>query len=176
MILTAFLVLTGLGKKVYRFKIFNKNNITFFLFAFTLIYIEGQIVMITGAGSISGTYTNRNQINLLNNFLVLSITLIYYWWYSEYTLERKGLIYRQKFNQSEVISIVHDFKEYLINSGALTSEKISEREFREFLNSKKLDIEKLDDLGSMILLDLEDSDQNQKIFQDEEISKEEKNS
>lgn len=175
MILTAFLVLTGLGKKVYRFKIFNRNNIAFFLFAFTLIYIEGQIVMITGAGSISGTYTNRSQINLLNNFLVLLITLIFYWWYSEYILERKGLIYRQKFNQSEVISIVHDFKEYLINSGALPSDKISEIEFREFLNSKKLDVEKLESRESSIPEDLEDSLQEQKRLQDEEILKEEEN-
>ena len=144
MIFTAFMVLTSLGKKVYRFKIFNKNNITFFLFAFTLIYIEGQIIMITGAGSISGTYTNRSQINLLNNFLVLLVTLIFYWWYSEYILERKGLVYRQNFNQSEVISIVTDFKEYLVNSGALPPEKVSEREFQNFLHSKKLDTERKD--------------------------------
>ncbi len=173
MIVTAFLVLTGLGKKVYRFKIFNKNNITFFLFAFTLIYIEGQIIMITGAGSISGTYTNRSQINLLNNFLVLLITLIFYWWYSEYTLERKGLIYRQKFNQSEVISIVHDFKEYLINSGALPSDKIAEREFQQFLNSKKLDIEKFDYRESEPSEDLENSYQEQKELRNEEPSQEE---
>jgi len=142
MVFTAFMVFTGVGKKIYKFKVFNKNNIAFFLFAFTLIYIEGQIIMITGAGSISGTYTNRSQINLLNNFIVLSTTLIYYWWYSQYVLQRKGLIYRQKFNHDEVISLVYDFKDYLINSGALPPHKISDREFRNYLQSKKLDVEK----------------------------------
>jgi len=160
MIFTAFMVLTSLGKKIYKFKIFNQNNIAFFLFAFTLIYIEGQIIMITGAGSIPGTYTNRSQINLLNNFLVLLITLIFYWWYSEYILERKGFIYRQKFNQSEVISIVSDFKEYLINSGALSSDKISEREFQNYLQSKNLDIEKMEIKGNQASKSIEKSQED----------------
>ncbi len=153
MILTAFLVLTGLGKKIYRFRIFNKNTITFFLFAFTLIYIEGQIIMITGAGLIPGTYTSRNDINLLNNFLVLLVTLIFYWWYAKYILERKGLIYRKNFTQSEVITIVHDFKDYLINSGALQSDKISDWEFRDFFRKKNMDIEKLEILDKKKTID-----------------------
>ncbi|MEJ2296753.1 MAG: hypothetical protein P8Y23_18560, partial [Candidatus Lokiarchaeota archaeon] len=168
MIFTALMVLTSLSKKVYRFKIFNKNNITFFLFAFTLIYIEGQIIMITGAGSIPGTYTNRSQINLLNNFLVLLITLIFYWWYSEYILERKGLVYRQNFNHGEVISIVTDFKEYLINSGALPPEKISEREFQNFLHSKKLDTENTDYDVSKPPESSNELQENQKLSEDKE--------
>jgi hypothetical protein len=168
MILTAFMVLTSLGKKIYRFKIFNKNNIAFFLFAFTLIYIEGQIVMITGAGSIPGTYTNRSQINLLNNFLIILITLVFYWWYSEYVLERKRLIYRQNFNQSEVISILYDFKEYLINSGAIPPEKISEWEFRDFLKSRNLDIEKSDIIEKKHSSEVNSSETSSISMEDEE--------
>lgn len=167
MIFTAFMVLTSLGKKVYRFKIFNQNNIAFFLFAFTLIYIEGQIIMITGAGSIPGTYTNRNQINLLNNFLVLLITLIFYWWYSEYILERKGLIYRQRFNQNEVITILNDFKEYLINSGALPSDKISDHEFKSYLQSKSLNTEILDHNDKLGLKELDKLPKIQEPNEDE---------
>jgi len=138
MIFTAILVIRGLGSRTFKFRIFNPNNLAFFLFAFTLIYIEGQIVMITGAGSISGTYTNRSQVNLVNNFAVLLITIIFYWVYSEYTLKKNGLILKHMFNQKEVIEIVSDFKSYLINSGALDSEKINDREFQNFLNNKKL--------------------------------------
>jgi len=138
MIFTAILVIKGLGSRTFKFRIFNPNNLAFFLFAFTLIYIEGQIVMITGAGSISGTYTNRSQVNLVNNFAVLLITIVFYWFYSEYTLKKNGLILKQLFNQKEVIEIVTDFKSYLINSGALDSEKINDREFQNFLNNKKL--------------------------------------
>ncbi len=138
MIFTAILVIRGLGSRTFKYRIFNPNNLAFFLFAFTLIYIEGQIVMITGAGSISGTYTNRSQVNLVNNFAVLLITIIFYWVYSEYTLKKNGLILKQNFNQNEVIEIVTDFKSHLINSGALDSEKINDWEFQNFLRNKKL--------------------------------------
>jgi len=141
MIFTAILVIRGLGSRTFKFRIFNPNNLAFFLFAFTLIYIEGQLVMITGAGSISGTYTNRSQVNLVNNFAVLLITIFFYWFYSEYTLKKSGLILKQSFNQKEVIEIVTDFKSYLINSGALNLEKVSDWEFQNFLKEKKLAVE-----------------------------------
>ena len=138
MIFTAVLVIRGLGNRTFRYRILNPNNLAFFLFAFTLIYIEGQIVMITGAGSISGTYTSRSQVNLTNNFIVLLITIAFYWYYSEHVLEKKGLIVKKVFNQDEVIQIVSDFKQYLINSGALDSNKINDWEFNNYLKNKKL--------------------------------------
>ncbi len=141
MIITAILVIRGLGSRTFKFRIFNPNNLAFFLFAFTLIYIEGQLVMITGAGFIPATYTNRYQVNLVINFAVLLITIIFYWFYSEYTLKKNGLILKQIFNQKEVLEIVTDFKSYLINSGALDSEKINDWEFQNFLKSKKLAVE-----------------------------------
>ncbi len=153
MVFTAILVIRGLGSKTYKIRLFNPNNLAFFLFAFTLIYMEGQIVMITGAGSISGTYTNRSQVNLVNNFLVLLITLVFYWYYAEYSLKKNGLILRKIFKQEEVIMIVSDFKDYLIDSGALDSNRISDLEFQNFLQQKKLkikisdepDLEKVDE-------------------------------
>jgi hypothetical protein len=144
MILTAVLVIRSLGNKTFRFKIFNPNNLAFFLFAFTLIYIEGQFVMITGAGSISGTYTNRSQVNLTNNFILLLITIVFYWVYSERMLEKKGLIERKLFKQEDVVQFVSDFKDYLINTGALDSNKISESEFENYLRNKKLFGDELD--------------------------------
>jgi len=153
MIFTAILVIKGLGSRTFKFRIFNPNNLAFFLFAFTLIYIEGQIVMITGAGSISGTYTNRSQVNLVNNFAVLLITIFFYWFYSEYTLKKNGLILKQMFNQKEVIDIVTDFKSHLINSGALDSEKIIDMEFLNFLKNKKLIVEEEEGVSENNILD-----------------------
>jgi hypothetical protein len=144
MIFTSIMVLKGLGTKVTRFRILNENNLAFVLFAFTILYIEGQIVMITGAGALTGSYTDRNQISMLNNFLILIVTISFYWWYSEYTLERKGLILRKAFKPEEVIVVVRDFKQYLINSGALDSNRISDREFQYFLQQKKLNIKESD--------------------------------
>ena len=150
MIFTAVLVIRSLGNRTFKFKIFNPNNLAFFLFAFTLIYIEGQFVMITGAGSISGTYTNLIQVNLTNNFIVLLITIVFYWFYSEYVLEKKGLIVKKLFKQEEVIQIVSDFKSYLINSGALDSTKISDGEFQNYLKNKKLVSEEIETVEELI--------------------------
>ena len=140
MVVTAILVLKGLGDKAYSSRIFNANNMPFFLFAFTFLYIEGQIIMITGAGSLPGFFTDRNQINLISNFLMLIITVFFYLWYSEYVLERKGLIMRKHYNQEEVITIITDFKEYLKNNEALDTNKIGDKEFQDFLQMKKLEI------------------------------------
>ena len=144
MIFTTIMVLKGLGTKVSRFRILNEDNLAFLLFAFTILYIEGQIVMITGAGALTGSFTDRNQISMLNNFLILVVTISFYWWYSEYTLERKNLILRKAFKPEEVIVVVRDFKEYLINTGALDSNRISDDEFQNFLKQKKLNIKESD--------------------------------
>ncbi|MFX1269889.1 MAG: hypothetical protein ACFFAK_18165, partial [Promethearchaeota archaeon] len=143
MILTAILVLKGLGGKLFRFKIFTPNNLSFFLFAFTILYFEGQIIMIIGAGSISGTYASQSQISLVNNFLIILITVIFYWWYSEFILERNNFIFKENFKQEEVISLIKDFKKYLESTGALEADKISDFEFQNFLKSRKLKLKNM---------------------------------
>jgi len=138
MLLTAFLVLKSLGDKVYESVLFNKNNMAFFLFAFTLLYIEGQIILITGAGSLTGVFADRNQINLINNFLIIMVTVSFYWWYSANSLERKGYITKSRFYPDEVILVVNDFKDYLESRNALDTSKIGDVEVQNFLDSKNI--------------------------------------
>lgn len=163
MILTSILVLRGLGANVYRFKVFNPNNLPFFLFAFTILYVEGQVVMIIGGGSISGLYSTRGQINLVNNFLILLVTVIFYWWYSKFTLERKNLIFKKSYNQKELVQIVYEFKDYLENTGALEYEKVHTEEINQFLKKKKIKNENLPQsqiLNRDIILD-DNKDENE---------------
>jgi len=143
MIMTAILVLRSLGNKVYRFKLFNLNNVSLFLFAFTIIYLEGQVVLITGAGTLPPVYTSDDQVGMLNNFMILIITFIFYWWYSEYTLERKGLIFKKNFKQPEVIEILNEYKEYLESSELIENGWESNKKYEEFLALKKLKIKGL---------------------------------
>ena len=138
MIATAILVLRGLGGKIYKLKIFNDNNLPFFLFAFTILYVEGQVVMIIGGGYLSGIYSNRAQVNMVNNFLVLMITVFFYWYYAKYILEKKNLILKINYKQEEVIQIVKDFKEYLEERGILEKDKISDNEINDFLWNKRI--------------------------------------
>lgn len=140
MVITAFLVLRGLGDKVYDSVFFNKNNMPFFLFSFTLLYIEGQIIMVTGAGSLSGVFADRNQINLINNFLIILVTVSFYWWYSKHSLERKGFIIKKQFYPEEVALVVYDFKDYLETRDLIGSNVIDEKEVKSFLDSKNIEI------------------------------------
>lgn len=143
LVFTSIMVLRGLGEKVYDSFIFNANNMPFFLYAFTLLYIEGQIIMITGAGTLTGIFANRNQINLYNNFLIIIITVIFYWWYSEYSLERKGFIIRKHYNPEDVVLVLNDFKDFLVSHKALDTDKVGDERIQDFLRSKNLKIQEI---------------------------------
>ncbi len=146
MIITAFLVLKSLGDKIYDSLIFKANNMPFFLFAFTILYIEGQIIMVTGAGSLTGVFADTNQINLITNFLIILITVIFYWWYSEHSLERKGFIIKSRFYPEDVVLIINDFKDFLETRGALDTNKIGEINVQNFLDSKNIKVQEVESL------------------------------
>jgi len=133
MIITTIIVLRGLGEKVYDSVVFNKNNMPFYLFAFTTLYFVGQIVMITGAGNLPPIFANRNQINLLNNFLIILITVIFYWFYSEMILEKKGLIIKKRFYPEDVTLVIKDFKQVLEERKALDTNKFGDDDLNNFL-------------------------------------------
>lgn len=143
MVLTAVMVLRSLGGKVLGTTIFNKNNMPFFLYAFTMLYIQGQIIMITGAGNLIGVFSNRNQINLVNNFLIILITIGFYMWYSSFTLQRKGLIERNLFTREEIIKILLNYREHLDKLGYLNKEQLGEAELKTFLDKEKISSEEV---------------------------------
>ncbi len=143
MIITALLVLKSLGDKIYDSIIIKVNNLPFFLFAFTLLYIAGQIIMVTGAGSLTGVFANANQINLINNFLIILITVSFYWWYAEHSLERKGFIMKKKLYPEDVALLINDFKEFLEIRGALNSDKVDESDIQNFLGSRNIKIQEV---------------------------------
>lgn len=143
MIITALLVLKSLGDKIYDSIIIKVNNLPFFLFAFTLLYIAGQIIMVTGAGSLTGVFANANQINLINNFLIILITVSFYWWYAEHSLERKGFIMKKKLYPEDVALLINDFKDFLEIRGALNSDKVDESDIQNFLGSRNIKIQEV---------------------------------
>ena len=99
--------------------------------------------MITGAGTLTGIFANRDQINLYNNFLIIIITVIFYWWYSEYSLERKGFIIRKHYQPEDVVLVLNDFKDFLVNNNALDTDKIGDDKIQDFLRSRNLEIQEI---------------------------------
>ena len=138
MVFTSIMVLRSLGSKVQDSLLFNQNNMPFFLFSFVILYIEGQIIMITEAGDLPAVFNNRNQISLTTSFLIIAITVIFYWWYSEHSLERKGFIARKHFYPEDVSLVVKDFRDYLVNKRALDTNKVGDEEVHDFLLSKNI--------------------------------------
>jgi hypothetical protein len=134
------MVLRGLGEKVYDSFFFNSNNMPFFLFAFTILYIEGQVIMITGAGTLTGIFADRNQINLINNFLIILLTVIFYWWYAEHSLERKGYITRKRYYPEDVAQVLRDYNEYLVDKRFIDRNKVGIEELQNFLVTKNIKI------------------------------------
>jgi len=138
MVLTTIIVLRGLGDKVYDSIVFNKNNMPFFLFSFTILYFVGQIIMITGAGNLPGIFADRNQINLINNFLIIIITGIFYWIYSEIVLEKEGLIMKKHYYPEDVVLVIKDFKQTLEIRDALNTTKFGDDDLNNFLQLHNL--------------------------------------
>jgi hypothetical protein len=140
MVITSIIVLRGLGNKVYDSILFNKNNMPFFLFAFTLLYFAGQVILITGAGTLTGIFADQKQISLINNFLIIVISVIFYWFYSENVLEKKGLIIKKHFFVEDVVLMITDFKQALIEQDALDTNKFGKDELDNFLSLHHLSI------------------------------------
>ncbi|MHA1914746.1 MAG: hypothetical protein ACW986_07390 [Promethearchaeota archaeon] len=168
MIMTAFLVLRSLGDKVYDSILFKAKNMPFFLFAFTILYIEGQIIMVTGAGSLTGVFADRNQINLINNFLIILITVLFYWWYAEHSLERKGFITKKRFYPEDVALVITDFKVYLETRGALGTNTVDETVIQDFLDAKNIKLQEVE--SSKIELDEDAENINNETVRNEETN------
>ncbi|MBD3211836.1 MAG: hypothetical protein GF311_04435 [Candidatus Lokiarchaeota archaeon] len=143
MILTAILVLRSLGGKLFGATIFNEDNMPFFLYAFTMLYIQGQIIMITGAGNLIGVFSDQNQVDMVNNFLIIIITVGFYLWYSSFMLQRKGLIERTLFTREEIIEILKNYREHLDNLGYIKKQDLGKAELKTFLEKQKISSEEI---------------------------------
>ncbi|MGV9174118.1 MAG: hypothetical protein ACOC35_16340, partial [Promethearchaeia archaeon] len=138
LVFTAIMVLRSLGGKISTSTFISENNLPFLLYAFTLLYIEGQIILLTGAGQLTGVFSDTNQIKMVTNFLVLLVTLFFYLWYSKYILERKNLIMRSHYTREEVIFVLGRYTGYLDQRNVLQSEKMDNGIFQTFLANEKL--------------------------------------
>lgn len=140
MVAVAISVLRSLGGKIKGIQIFNQNNIAFFLYAFTLLYIEGQVLMLTGAGALKGIFSEAPQISLVNNFIILVVSVLFYIYYSSYILQRKGFINKTQFTPSEVVSILSQYRKYLESQGYIDLNRINQNEFETFLKTHNLSL------------------------------------
>jgi hypothetical protein len=87
---TSIMVLKGLAARVKKSGSLNEDAVPFFVYAFTVMYVAGQVVMILNVD----TFGSRNVVNMFINILILITSLVYYMYYSKYVLQKMGYIPR----------------------------------------------------------------------------------
>lgn len=110
---TSIMVLRGLAERVKKSRLLSEDSMPFLVYAFTILYVAGQVAMI-----LNGLQT-RDQVNIMNNALTLITSVVYYFWYSNYILQRKGYVQRNLLTLPEVSAMVDDLMATIIqeNSG-----------------------------------------------------------
>lgn len=120
-ILTAIFVLKMIATRVKISKKMNEDAIPFLVFALTIMYIAGQVVMIIGS---VGNPTNQYIVNLTNNSILLVSSIVYYLWYSQFILQRKGYIKRKLYTIGEIKGVMTQFAEEIKETAPAETEKI----------------------------------------------------
>lgn len=100
---TSIMVLRGLAERVKKTQFISEDAVPFLVYALTTMYVAGQVIMIIWG------FGTRDQVNMLNNALILITSLIYYFWYSEYILQRKGYIPRDILTVEEANKAFDEF-------------------------------------------------------------------
>ncbi|MCP4760864.1 MAG: hypothetical protein GY870_03715 [archaeon] len=154
--LTSLLVLRSLAKKVKKSNFVSEDAIPFVVYAFTILYVAGQAVILV-IGSI-----DRSQLSMINNIMLFFTGVIYYMWYSNFYMQRKGYIQRQLLTISEATDIVNDFAENLIKD--IPDEKTTIKKILEdFINKYHLIPQQLDESSEkMVKRDLEKKEPKEK--------------
>ncbi len=134
-ILTAIFVLKMIATRVKKSGKMNIDAIPFLVFAFTIMYIAGQVVMILG--SVSDT-SDPNTVNLINNTILLISSITYHIWYSQYILQRKEYIKRNSYTIEEIKGVLSEFAEKTKESIPTEAENI-DNSFKDIIEKHKIE-------------------------------------
>ena len=104
-IITAVFVLRMIAKEVRETKKMNIDAIPFLVFALVVMYIAGQVALILGS------VTTTTQVDLVNNSILLLSSIVYYLWYTQYILQRKDYIKRNRYTIKEIKGVLMEFAE-----------------------------------------------------------------
>jgi hypothetical protein len=123
-VLTAVFVLRLIARNVKESEKLNENAIPFLVFALVIMYIAGQVVLIIGS---VGTPQSQDNVNLTSNSILLVSGILYYIWYSQFALQRKGYIKRKLLTMDEVNMMIKELRLSLKESVPSESEIIEDK-------------------------------------------------
>lgn len=134
--LTSIMVLRGLAERVKKSEIFNEDSIPFLVYALTIMYVTGQVVMI------QGEFGDKASLDMFNNSMLLITGLVYYLWYSSYILQREGWIGKSYMTLDEVKSVVFEFANDL-KEEIPAQKNVIDKQLSNLLENYKLSVVKL---------------------------------
>jgi hypothetical protein len=134
-ILTAVFVLRMFSNRIKKTKRFNENAIPFLVFALTIMYIAGQVVMILGS---VGKPENQPYVNITNNSILLISSIAYFLWYSQFILQRKGYIKRNLYTIDEIHEVLTEFAVQIKENVPSESQKV-DNTLKSLLDEHKIE-------------------------------------
>jgi hypothetical protein len=142
MLLTIVNMLRGFGLKIRKIHTekpwINEFNMTFILFMLILSYWGGQWTIISG-----GDFLNKQSLDMAVNIVVVIVNVSFYYWYSNWVLERKGFIRKSNYTVVEtrqlLIELSQNIKENMLQT--IENREIIVSTLNEFMLEKKIALE-----------------------------------
>ncbi|MHA1339920.1 MAG: hypothetical protein ACTSRZ_07225 [Promethearchaeota archaeon] len=128
---TSILVLRGIAEKIKKGQVLYEASAPFLVYALTILYVAGQVALILEG------FGTRDQVNMLNNSLVLIASFAYYFWYSNYVLQRKGFIAKRMLTKEEVANLLSEFSS-ILSKKLIQQKDVIDYELKQFLSQKNL--------------------------------------
>ena len=125
-------------------RVVQNYGLPFLVFILTLCCAAGQVVMTT-------EFRGRDTMNLINDIIVTTFSLTYYYWYAGYVLRRIGYIQRKVITVGEVSDIINEFSDKLANSIPQIESNIETE--KDFIYSKYKIPRKTDRDREQVILD-----------------------
>jgi hypothetical protein len=140
MVLTLLLLFKGLGSKLSRASLFNKNNLPFMTFLFSTVVIMGNMVLVLGI-NVGGTTTQLPQavVSAINGFMMMAVAMVYYFFYLKRALMQRDQLEKDNYTLHEVQKLFVEYTDTI--AGKFAMEKAGlHSEMERFLLSNEIDV------------------------------------
>ncbi len=150
MVLTLLLLFKGLGSKLSRASLFNKNNLPFMTFLFSSAVIMGNMVLVLGI-QVGGAAVKVPQatVSAVNGFMMMAVAVIYYFLYLKHALMRRDQLEKDTYSLHEVQRLFVEYTDTV--AGRYAMEKAGLRaDMERFLLEHEIDVPAPDRVASTI--------------------------
>ncbi|MBN2153100.1 MAG: hypothetical protein JW839_16730 [Candidatus Lokiarchaeota archaeon] len=140
MVLTLLLLFKGLGSKLSRASLFNKNNLPFMTFMFSSAVIMGNMVLVLGIQFGGSTLVlPQALVSSANGLMMTAVAVVYYFLYLKRALMQRDQLEKDTYSLHEVQRLFVEYTDTI--AGRFAAEKAGLRtEMERFLMAHEIDV------------------------------------